>query len=108
VRDPERPARSTRINAFAARNSAVMPPYFASMTCAMRAIASGSETKLALPSTTTGSSASSVVTTQRGSAARLRALRDRGPLLNHTASPSHTAQTGIECGRPSGHRLVIQ
>ena len=52
--------------------------------------------------------ASSVVTTQRGSAERLRALRERRPLLNHRASPSQTPHTGIECGRPSGHRLVTQ
>ena len=98
----------TRTVACAARNSAAMPPYLASITAAIRPIASRSCTSSAAPSTTTGSFASSVATTQRGSAATLRALRDRRPLLNQNARSSHTPQTGIEWGRPSGHTLVSQ
>ena len=67
---------------------------------------STSVTTSAEPSTTTGSSALSVVIVQRGSAARFRALRDRRPLLNHSAPPCQTPQTGITWGRPSLGRTV--
>ena len=63
---------------------------------------------LAVPSITTGSRASSVVTTHRGSAVRFRTLRDRTALVNHRMLSSHMPQTGIECGLPSGQLLVTQ
>src|SRR5919201_982285 len=50
----------------------------------------GSVITSAVPSTTTGSTAFSVVTTQRGPAARLRVFRDRRLLENQNAPSSHT------------------
>ena len=50
----------------------------------------------------TGSPASSVVTTQRGSALRFLALRDWTPEVNHSVLSSHMPQTGMACGWPSG------
>lgn len=38
----------------------------------------------------------------RGLFARLRALRDCAPVLNRSRSLSHTPQTGMQCGAPSG------
>jgi hypothetical protein len=49
-----------------------------------------------------------VVTTQRGSAARFRVLRDRPELLNQNDSACHNPHTGITCGRPSGHVVASQ
>jgi hypothetical protein len=71
-------------------------------------IAPSSRITSATPSTTTGSMALSVVTTQRGSARRLRALRDRALLLNQTDSSCQIPQTGITWGRPSGHTVATQ
>jgi hypothetical protein len=65
-------------------------------------------TTSASPSITTGSTAFSVVTTQRGSAARLRTLRDPRLLENQNAPSCQTPQTGMACGRPSGQRLATQ
>jgi MFS transporter, DHA2 family, multidrug resistance protein len=108
---PNAQAGRTRIVALTpgSRNSTVMPAsYLAFMRSTKRATASNWVTSAALPSSTTGSAASSVVTTQRASAARLRALRDRRLLLNQSAARSHTPHTGITCGLPSGHRVVTQ
>jgi hypothetical protein len=71
-------------------------------------IAPSSRTTSAIPSTTTGSIALSMVTTQRGSARRLRALRDCALLLNQTDSWCQIPQTGITWGRPSGPTVAIQ
>lgn len=65
-------------------------------------------TTSAVPSTTTGSTGLSVVTTQRGSAARLRALRERRLLENQNAPSCQTPQTGMACGRPSGQLVATQ
>jgi hypothetical protein len=62
----------------------------------------------AMPSTITGSVASSVVTQHCGLAARLRVLREPLLLLNHSTASSHMPHTGIECGLPSGHTLDTQ
>ena len=71
------------------------------------ASASGSVGNSAVPWTITGSSPS-VWTVQRGSARRLRALRDRPPVLNHRQRSSHTAHTGITCGAPPGEIVTTQ
>jgi hypothetical protein len=62
----------------------------------------------AVPSSTTGLSASCVATTQRGSSCRLRTLRDFRLLENHNARSSHIPHTGIAWGRPSGHTVTTQ
>ena len=72
------------------------------------AIWRASTTRSARPSTITGSRGSSVVMAQRGSAARLRALRERTPLENHSRPSRHTPQTGITCGAPSGRTVAHQ
>ena len=64
-------------------------------------MAAGSSSTSAWPSSTTGSSASSVVTVQRPSSARLRAFLEPRALLDHSIPSVHTPQTGITCGRPS-------
>src|SRR5215211_1385437 len=71
-------------------------------------IAASSRITSATPSRTTGSMWLSVVTTQRGSARRLRALRDCTLLLNQTDSSCQIPQTGITWGRPSGHTVATQ
>ena len=62
----------------------------------------------AWPSTTTGSSASSVVMVQRPSSARFRALREPSALLAQRAPSLQTAHTGITCGRPSRQMVASQ
>ena len=62
----------------------------------------------AVPSMTTGSEASSVVMQQRGSAARLRTLRDPVLLVNQSVLSSHMPQTGMMCGLPSGQTVTTQ
>jgi len=68
----------------------------------------GLMTILAVPSMMTGSPASSVVTTQRGSAVRFWALREAALVVNHSVLSSHMPQTGMECGRPSGQTDTTQ
>ncbi len=82
--------------------------YFAFIKSITRCSAAGSVTIRAVPSTTTGSLASSVVTTQRGSRVRFRVFRDRTLLLNQSVLSSHTPQTGITCGLPSSQTLATQ
>jgi hypothetical protein len=62
----------------------------------------------AVPSMTTGSEASSVVTQQRESAIRLRTFREPVLLVNHSVLSSHMPQTGMMCGRPSGQTVATQ
>jgi hypothetical protein len=62
----------------------------------------------AIPSTTTGFSASSVVTTHRGSPDRFFDLREGLLLLNQNISSCQIPHTGIACGRPSGHLVTTQ
>jgi hypothetical protein len=49
-----------------------------------------------------------VVTQQRGSAARLRTLREPAALVNQSMLSSHMPQTGMTCGRPSGQTVATQ
>jgi len=65
-------------------------------------------TSSALPSMTTGSPGSSVAMVHRGSPRRLRALRERLLLLNHSAASCQIPHTGMTCGRPSAHSVTTQ
>jgi hypothetical protein len=38
----------------------------------------------------------------------LRILRERRLEENHSTPPSHTAHTGMVCGRPSGQTVATQ
>ena len=76
--------------------------YFSFIRPSARPMLASSVMICAVPSMITGSLASSVVTTHRGSARRFRALRERTPQVNHSTPSSHMPHTGIECGRPSG------
>ena len=71
-------------------------------------VTAGATIRAAVPSSTTGLRASSVVRVQRGSVARLRALRDPRPLENQSRPSSHTPQTGMTCGAPSGRTVAHQ
>jgi hypothetical protein len=111
LRRPNTRCGRTPIVAFWAglRKSTSYPvPYFAFIRSTTRRSSAGSFTIRAVPSRTTGSAASSVVTQQRGLAARLRVLREPMLLLNHSTASSHMPQTGIECGLPSGRTLDTQ
>ena len=70
--------------------------------------AAGSVTRLAVPSTTTDSPACSGVTAQRGSAARLRALRELPPVLKAKAPSRQQPQTAARWGAPSGPVVATQ
>ena len=83
-------------------------PYLSFIRSITRRRSAGSPTIRARPSTTTASEASSVLTQQRGSAARLRTLREAALLVNHSTASSHMAHTGMVCGWPSGHTVVTQ
>jgi hypothetical protein len=90
-------------------NSVVIPVSYLAFTAATKAaIRPLSVTRAAVPSSTTGSRASSVVIVQRGSAARLRAFRERRPLENQSRPSNQTPQTGMTCGRPSGRTVAHQ
>src|SRR5690606_11878667 len=64
------------------------------------------------PSTTTSSPSSHrlhpVVRTTCGLAARFRAFCSCGPVQKWTAPSSHTATSGVTCGRPSARTVVSQ
>jgi hypothetical protein len=91
------------------KKSTVRPPPYLALTRSVNAsLAARPGSRTAVPSRITGSLGSLVVTVARGSRSRLRALRERGPQLNHTASPSHTPHTGVTCGRPSGWMVATQ
>jgi hypothetical protein len=61
-----------------------------------------------VPSTTTGFCVSSVATTHLASVVKFLDLRDCLLLLNRKVPSFHIPQTGIACGRPSGHTLTTQ
>ncbi len=83
--------------------------YLAFIKSTTRRSTGGSVEMRAMPSMTTGSEASSVVMQQRGSAARLRTLREPAALVNQSVlSSSHMPQTGMTCGRPSGQTVATQ
>src|SRR4051812_47377765 len=53
-----------------------------------------------------GFAPSTIEIATRGSASRLRALRDPGCVKNTSRSPSRSIQTGTECGPPSGRTVA--
>jgi hypothetical protein len=93
-----------------AESSGAMGWYLARYRSAHCAQRSSSRTTLARPSSETHSTVSSTMTAAWGLAARLRALRDRGPQLKaKQASPSsHTPHTGKAWGRLSAETVTTQ
>jgi hypothetical protein len=100
--------RTVALRAGLRKSTSYPVPYLAFIRSTTRCSRAGSFTIRAVPSRTTGSVASSVVTQHCELAARLRILREPMLLLNHSTASSHMPQTGIECGLPSGHTLDTQ
>src|SRR5690606_38886541 len=88
------------------------PSHVARHASASRARVASSVVRSARPSTTTSSPSSHrlhpVVRTTCGLAARFRAFCSSGPVQKWTAPSSHTATSGVTCGRPSARTVVSQ
>ena len=83
-------------------------PYFSSYPRANGSSSDRSATSSALPLTITTSSPLSRWITISGRPVMLRAFREAGSLLNHTAPSCHSPHTGMAWGRPSSLALTIQ
>jgi len=75
---------------------------------AIRAIAPGSVTRAASPSTTTSASRIDTAIEHRGSRATLRPFRVPAPVWNQNVPSSHRAPTAVTCGLPSSLTVASQ